>query len=659
MPYCYAESASKFTSTQLTDVLDTLSRSDAASGWSQLAHAQLQSWRDTIPLLQNALRDSRLSLNALGIVLEYRLPRREKRLDCALISSNVVVIIEFKAGAHSLGDVAATQAVDYGLDIHNYHEESRNKRIHVIVCSTNPVPYEDWTHRTTKLASLILLGPDRLASELIRILHEAEIANVDKLAQSWARSRYLPIPGILESINILFTSSIPEDIKSCLASSEELEIVVDHVIHLVKSSYKTGGHLLLLITGTPGSGKTLVGLKLAHTTLAEGDSGFVYMSGNGPLLKVLRESLKRNYMKNLKLTADLAKEHSEALLHSVHAFIEESQKSGKEPSERIVIFDEAQRAWNKEKMQKMNERQRKYNSQYGDVRFDADVKSEPETLLSIMNRRKSGSVIVALCGNGQEIHDGEAGITEWIEASKNYTNWQVLSGNAVNGQAVQIDSQLHLSVPMRSQRAKAHARWVDHVLSGNVTAASSLVDHSVFPIFITRSLEYARDFLDSCICGDRRFGLLASSGAARLRAYGIEVSADFRGGVDYPLWFTGERDDFRSSYSLEFAATEFEVQGLEIDWPVVAWSWDLLPSIEGIECQALKGRKWKAVEDQIKKTFAANKYRVLLTRAREGMIIFVPKGSRHDPTRPEKEMDNTHKYLIDCGCRPIPIVMKK
>jgi len=419
---------------------------------------------------------------------------------------------------------------------------------------------------------------------------------------------------------------------------------------------------LMILSGVPGSGKTLVGLRLAHAQRCNDQYRCAYMSGNGPLLKVLKASLARAYSKEEKCTLAEAKRYSEAMLHSIHSFIEEGRRSDRPPIENVVIFDEAQRAWNQPKMEKMDARRRKYNETIRTDHPDDQVFSEPKTLLNIMSRREGGAVIVALCGNGQEIHDGESGIEEWVRASSEVDGWTITCSPHVDFSSldssiverVSVDPDLHLDIPLRSHRAEGHSNWANAVLSGNSSLAKNLIRNDVFPIYLTRSVETARLHLQQGSLGSRRYGLLASSSAARLRRDGVEVSADFRKGIDYAKWFTGPRDDFRSSFSLETAATEFEVQGLELDWSVLVWSWDLLLSEDACCFQSLRGSKWVALKDGRKQQFLKNKYRVLLTRAREGMIIVVPTGSLTDPTRRSVEMDQLEEYFVRCGLIPLP-----
>lgn len=639
-------------------IVEDLTRSDAVSGFSQVSHNQLESWRGTIELTKECLLHPDLRSKIVGVIFEYRVPRREKRIDCILVTSYEIIIIEYKYGAASIKSSYLEQGVDYGLDIYHYHEESHGRPIHVIVCPTNYNRTDEQIYESNLLSSLSVVGQ----SNLINVVQTCISGKYGNLSvEQWVGSRYRPIPGILDAANMLFANSDLGDIEKCLTSSIEIENVIAFIKSEVDDATVNKKNKLLLVSGVPGSGKTLVGMRLAHSAQGSDQHQFVYTSGNGPLLKVLQESLAVGYAKNHEVTKVEGKRYAQALLHSVHSFIEENERSEEPPFETVIIFDEAQRAWGEEKMEKMRTRQRRFSETVGQGLEAVSVRqvhSEPRTLLEIMQKKPS-SVVVALCGNGQEIHDGEAGIDEWVRAANESGKWEIVSSTQIemnentrrtSANTLRLVNELHLTVPLRSHRATQHAKWVDATLSGDVELARRLINNTDFPIQITRSLQLARDYLEALEMGSRRYGLLASSGAGRLRAYGIEVSADFRKAINYPLWFTGEKSDFRSSFGLEIAATEFEVQGLELDWPIVAWSWDLMLSESGPKCQSLRGTKWSTVaEGNEKHAFTINKYRVLLTRGREGMLIYIPQGSKHDATRDAAKMNSVASYFKEYG----------
>jgi Uncharacterized conserved protein (DUF2075) len=335
-------------------------------------------------------------------------------------------------------------------------------------------------------------------------------------------------------------------------------------------------------------------------------------------------------------------------IQNVHRFIDAHFTSSTPPPDRVVVFDEAQRAWNREQSL------RKFKRGH----------SEPEIMLDIMDRHQGWSVIVALVGSGQEINTGEAGLGEWGRAlASRFQHWGVLispyvargtpegSGDPLfatqpPGLCLSEDHALHLDVSLRSYKAEAVSEFVDQVLSQQVLSARSTLQHCPeFPIVVTRDLTAAREWLKCRQRGSRRIGLIASSGGRRLRAHGLDVRME----LDVEDWFLNPSDDVRSSYYLETPATEFGIQGLELDWTGLCWDIDLVPHSGDWHIQAFRGTEWQTVRDATRRRYVLNKYRVLLTRAREGMIIWVPKGNSADRTRPSSAYESVAEYLRSCG----------
>jgi hypothetical protein len=644
-------------------VIDRLLQSDSASGFTQVSALQIGAWREQLDLLREVSRsfvERFPGLEAAPIILEYRIPRRDKRIDTVLLLRNTVVILEFKVGADKVSLDDRSQVLDYALDIAYYHHQSANRRIVPLLCPTRFDGFE----RTSSGAcgvidDLIVCGAESLLAILVSIAKEespSDLALMD--GKVWEQSRYQPVPGIIEASVKLFSQHTIADINKSLASSKGIDRAIEFTHQAIRRARQSGEKVLCLLTGVPGAGKTLTGLRLAHLEATlETDWHAVFMSGNGPLLKVLRAALTTDYAVTQGIPKVKAKLHADASIHSVHTYLNEASRHRNAPAEQIVIFDEAQRAWDAEKMAKMAGKARKEGTASDAAGANETQKSEPWQLLSILNRHVGGAVLVALCGNGQEIHDGEAGVAEWIAArDASFKHWRILCSSTAatlshigdHHPRTEIVQEMHLGVPLRSHRAIKHALWVDAVLAGNSTAAFSYVDQANFPILITSNLDSARDWLSRTTLGTRRCGLLASSSGTRLRPYGIEVAADFRKSIDFPKWFTGPKNDIRSSYALEVAATEFECQGLELDRVCVAWSWDLLVT-PSVRPRSFRGSRWINISGVREKEYALNKYRVLLTRAREGMVIWVPNGRSDDSTRDPQEMNDLRSYLIACG----------
>jgi hypothetical protein len=381
------------------------------------------------------------------------------------------------------------------------------------------------------------------------------------------------------------------------------------------------------------------------------------------LVKVLSEALARDFSVRKGVAKAESKRQVKTFIHNVHEFIDEYYwDKSKFPADRVLIYDEAQRAWTKEHKSKKSN---------GEIE-----ESEPSILLSIMNRFSDWSVIIALVGGGQEINTGEAGLREWGKSiQEDFTNWKVLispelikgdhsTGNLTlfeeipSNVEILKDSNLHLEVSIRAYRAQELSRWVSLVLENENEKANSIFNNylSKFPIFITRNIDTAKSWLRSNARGTRRTGIMASSGGRRLKAHGYDPFHGLRGDSsqeELGAWYLNPTSDVRSSNFLEILSTEYAVQGLEIDFAGVFWDADLRVKNGKWEFKQFKGTKWQNVKDEQKRQFILNKYRVLLTRAREGMIVWVPEGDSSDITRLPEFYDETFEYLISCGMKKI------
>ena len=660
--------AADFALTPSAELEQSLIRSDSVSGFSQVSHEQIRAWRIEIEILKefaNWTKTASPELSSCGIVLEYRIPRREKRIDAIILLRSTIVVIEFKVGSHQVTQDGVDQLTDYALDLAYYHAESQGRRLIPVLCPTGLSDAKTLkVGGNTPISDILCVGRSNFVELLERLALDEAIGNAAPINHKlWAASPYRPIPGIIDATVQLFAKHDVSDISTALAESQTILTTIGCVNDAIRDARDNRRKVLCLLTGVPGAGKTLTGLQIVHSQeLVTSDWGTVFLSGNGPLLFVLKAALARDYKQRQKCTQVQARNHAGSLLHSVHSYLAESLKSVSPPTEHVVVFDEAQRAWDASKMTKMAGRQRRMSGESVTEVKGAAIGSEPMQILTVLNRHDEGAVIVALCGNGQEIHDGEAGVSEWVNARDQFfPEWHLscspvaaeLAAITVNHQNTSVDSRLHLSVPLRSHRAVDHAIWVDSVLSGDHKRAHDHINQTEFPIMMTRDLDVARTWLRTNTLGSRRMGLLASSGATRLRPYGIEVSSDFRKGIDYAEWFTALRSDYRSSHALEVAATEFECQGLELDRTCVCWCWDLLATSKGMKPQKSFGAKWRSARPGRESEYSLNKYRVLLTRAREGMVIWVPRGDEHDTTRPVSEADQIADFLLACGAQII------
>ena len=341
-------------------------------------------------------------------------------------------------------------------------------------------------------------------------------------------------------------------------------------------------------------------------------------------------------------------------VQNIHHFRDEALRDSKAPVERVVVFDEAQRAWNRDQATKFMQRKR------GHADFDM---SEPAFLVGVMDRHESWCVIVCLIGGGQEINTGEGGLAEWVNVmGQQFAHWDVHvssrfddpdyiwdfeTSQALKKVVATKDEALHLGVSMRSFRAESLSELVGHVIENRPADACFAYERIAdrYPIRLTRDLNTARQWLRNEARGSERFGLVASSGANRLRPEGIFMKSQ----IDAPVWFLNDRTDVRSSYYLEEVASEFDIQGLELDWAGVCWDADYRYEAGSWRHYSFRGTKWQRSNATEKQLFLKNAYRVILTRARQGMVIFVPLGSQTDPTRPCAYYDQTFDYLRSCG----------
>ncbi|MFN8642689.1 MAG: DUF2075 domain-containing protein [Candidatus Binatia bacterium] len=430
---------------------------------------------------------------------------------------------------------------------------------------------------------------------------------------------------------------------------------------MIDAARRQGEKAIVFVTGVPGAGKTLVGLNVATQRREETSTTHaVFLSGNGPLVAVLREALIRDEVARRAATGTRIRKGDVAqrvkpFIQNVHHFRDDGLRDeSRAPLDHVVIFDEAQRAWNREKTSDFMRRRK------GRVGFS---QSEPQFLIGYMDRHTDWAVIVCLVGGGQEIHVGEAGIGAWLAAvGEHYRNWKVyVSPNLSDAEYAAVDAiqdlsvhatvcrdpALHLSVSMRSFRSERVSSFVKALLDRDRADARSLLREVLqrYPVSLTRDLQRAKHWIRSHARGTERYGLVASSQAERLKPHAIDVRVD----VDPVQWFLNEATDTRSSYYLEDAATEFQIQGLELDWICATWDADLRWTDSGWAFRRFRGDGWVKVHKADRRQYLLNAYRVLLTRARQGMVIFVPPGDPEDPTRLPEYYDGTHAYLADLG----------
>ncbi len=621
-----------------------------------LQDLQINAWKKQIQILKNQLQ------NIDGkIYFEFAIPRMGKRVDNIIIVHDAIFIIEFKIGETLFERHAIDQVIDYTIDLKNFHEGSHDKKLVPVLIATNAEPQIELIDEILSFQTATKIN-DRILKKIIYKFIDIEKPPIN--IELWENSIYKPTPTIVEAAQALYKGHNVREITRSDAGAINLTKTADQINTIIDKSKKYNQKSICFVTGVPGAGKTLAGLNIAVERMRlDEDEHAVFLSGNGPLVEVLREALTRDEVANAKklgtpVTKKEAAIKANAFIQNIHHFRDDNIISKQAPIEKVVVFDEAQRAWNKKQLSSFMKRKR------GIEHFDM---SEPAFLIEVMDRHSDWSTIVCLIGGGQEINTGEAGLEEWINAlKKQFTHWKIYYSKSIIENDNYLKSEqtkkwlinngisednLHLSVSVRSFRSEKLSLFIDALLNGAIKEASEIYTNlrDVYPIIITRNLVKAKEWLRQKSKGTERIGLIASSNARRLRPFGIDV----RNEIEASNWFLNDRMDIRSSNFLEDVATEFDIQGLEIDWSCLAWGADFYRNDEKWNYQRFKGTKWQNVIKNIDKYYLKNAYRVLLTRARQGMVIFIPEGSELDHTRPSKFYDGTYNYLKEIGIEEI------
>lgn len=650
----YQAQLEQFWNTNEDEILGTLTSFHVQA----LEHLQTRAWQNQISYLKQQLEQHWKG----KIYFEFKIPRMGKRADCILFINSCVFVLEFKVGSSSFDRFAIDQAYDYALDLKNFHLGSHDLLIFPIVVATkaNTASTNQIQIAKDLVAKPFLIGElglNSLIKDCLAAAHTSSHAGFT-VAEVWEKSGYMPTPTIVEAAQALYKSHNVEDIARSDSGAKNLSETTDEIFKIIERSKILGRKSICFVTGVPGAGKTLAGLNIATSRSVKKEEHAVFLSGNGPLVEVLREALARDKVVSEKVKKKDAQREVSSFIQNIHHFRDEYFTNPQAPIEKVVIFDEAQRAWSKEQATKFMTG--KWGSGYA-------PQSEPEFLVKVMDRHNDWCCVVCLIGGGQEINTGEAGIIEWLKAlDGTLSSWDVYISDVLSDEHYTIDDvarlklqsssyqtskHLHLATSMRSFRAEKLSAFISEIISGNDKAAlkiySTLADN--YPIFLTRKLEAAREWLRRSGRGTERIGLVASAGALRLRPEGIFIKSE----IDATNWFLNDKGDVRSSFFLEDVATQFDIQGLELDYVGVCWDADLRYEDVGWKMHAFRGSNWQNVSSPERKKYLLNAYRVLLTRARQGMVIFIPEGSENDPTRPPTYYDGVFNYLRDCGLQQI------
>lgn len=659
--YYYADKIADFLDKPVEHIAGELSRGSAQSH-SSLESTQANAWDVQIDILKGALAPYR---DAGKVFFEYSIPRLGKRIDVVAVIGPVVFVLEFKVGEKEFSASALDQVCDYALDLKNFHESSHAPTIAPILIptqATSVLPVIATTAHEDHLLLPIRSSAAGLGEIFAKVLQFVDGDQIDP--EAWEKGRYRPTPTIIEAAMALYGGHSVEDIAGKDLSKINLTVTSDAVSEVITSSREHGRKSICFVTGVPGAGKTLVGLNMATKHQDKNSALYsVFLSGNGPLVKVLQEALARDKVKRekaagRKLKKATALSEVKAFIQNIHHFRDDCLVDTGPPIEHVTLFDEAQRAWNLEQTSSFMQRKK------GRANFK---QSEPEFLISCLDRHPDWAVIVCLVGGGQEINTGEAGLTEWVESlNRSFPDWHIhLSSRLTDSEYgagkilelvqsrphVTVQDDLHLAVSMRSFRAENVSLLVKQLLDlEEAQARQTLAEISAnYPIVLTRDLKAAKAWLKSKARGTERYGMVASSQAQRLKPHAIDVKSP----MDPVHYFLDGKEDVRSSYYLEDVATEFHVQGLELDWVCVTWDADFRYTPDGWQHCSFVGDKWNKIKKAERQTYLKNAYRVLLTRARQGMVIVVPKGDEQDATRVPDFYDQTYGYLFTLG---MPIV---
>lgn len=653
--YYYSDSIGAFLDKSDAEILGKLAESNEFS----LESSQRDAWREEIRILKDALAAYR---DQGAVYFEYSVPRLGKRIDVVALIGPVIFVLEFKVGEERFDSYAVDQVFDYALDLKNFHETSHACPIAPILIATaaeNPVIPAALTREADDVLPPILCNTEALRDAIRMVLDFVRGSIL--VPDQWEQGRYNPTPTIIEAATALYSGHSVADISRSDAGAMNLSGVSDALSQVIAAAKAQSQKAICFVTGVPGAGKTLVGLNIATShNDTNTDTYSVFLSGNGPLVAVLREALARDKVqrdreRGRKTKKGQATSEVKVFIQNVHHFRDECLvDAARAPHEHVAIFDEAQRAWNCDQTSTFMRRKK------GKPNF---AQSEPEFLISCLDRHPDWAVIICMVGGGQEINTGEAGITEWIDSLlRAFPHWRVYisdrladSEYAAGGALQRLRSHphtvskddFHLAVSMRSFRAEQVSALVKSILDLDAEAAIATLQHVVprYPIVITRDLQRAKLWLKQRARGSERCGIVVSSQAVRLKPYAIDVKSPMN-----PIhWFLDSKEDIRSSNYLEDVATEFHVQGLEVDWACVTWDADFRHTRSGWQHWSFRGNSWKRIRQPERQIYLKNAYRVLLTRARQGMVIVVPHGDSADPTRSADFYDSTFDYLRRIG----------
>jgi len=619
---------------------------------------QIQSWEVQLRILKSAISVQRSLVDNWGILIELQLLRLGRRIDTVLLVGDCIVCIEFKIGSSSFNTTDIAQAVDYALCLRDFHQGSRDYDIYPILCSDLApdqmcIPNFEVVDR---VAGCSKANARTLPDLIDKISKRSTGVQID--CTLYEASNYNPTPDIVAAARSIYAGHTVAEIGRSDASGTTMQTAADELAKIATKARASKKHVICFVTGEPGSGKTLLGLDLVFA----GEAGRVagepaaVLSGNRPLVAVLKEAISNDAKSRFNITMQEARRQAEQALQNLLGYLKEHSEDNSLPPEHVVVFDEAQRAWDAETGRKLLDRET----------------SEPELFIEILGRL-DWCCLVCLVGSGQEINRGEVGLSLWGQALANSStkpNWEVyaspksafgaksLFGPNSNAKDPSLNvitnPGLHLQSNLRAYRNDKHGLWVEALIDGDIGRASRISSEMTSPpALITRDLGTAKRWLRQRRRGDRRVGLLASSQAVRLIADGVPPSPRSNDLNEVAHWFLKPAGDFRSSNALERPLSEFVCQGLELDYACLCWGNDLIWEGTNWLPRKMSAPKWRKCRQSEDIMYRLNAYRVLLTRSRSGMIIFVPYGDEKDLTRFPADFDKISNALLEAGCLPL------
>lgn len=641
-------------------------------------------WEEEVAILKKTFQCHPEWTNGY-VLFEYAIPRLCGRIDVVVLLGQTVFALEFKVGEKSYPAEAKKQVLEYCLDLKYFHQSSESLRIvPMLICTRATNDCLQAESVWGKIEGVACCSGSEGVEQVLQRWGKPEEEQL--VAGEWEASRYAPTPTIIEAAIALFEHHNVKDITKTSDDDKATNLTktTSAIRSIIEEAQKTGTKKICFVTGVPGAGKTLVGLNLATNREINKVAGAnpVFLSGNGPLVDVLQHALQEDARKRKKLIKKLLREKGQkdpppevaqyftfalkkTFVQGIYGFLKNAIEGG-ESDCRMAIFDESQRCWTKQQMTRKHKK---------------SMPSEASCLIGQMDKCKDWAVIVCLIGGGQEIHTGESGIVEWIKAiNEDYPEWDAYVSdelqkhpepfdvdqpgeeNKVKCQLERLDKdgrfhavhELHLGVSLRSFRSERVSAFANAVVENDPEMAKSLLPEilKTFPIALTRDLAIAKKWVrdQSKRIDDlfvERFGAIASSGASRIRPEGITVPGLE---MNVPKWMLGSEKDVDSSYFLELAASEFKIQGLEVDYALMIWESDYRHVGDGFAYKEFRrGKEWGCIRNPTRQNYLKNAYRVLLTRARQGMVIYVPKGNAEDQTRHPGNYNGTYEYLKDIG----------